>query len=165
MTQLVGKNGHFLTEALFWETNRNREAYAPLFTLKDREHEGLPSLKQIYLSHRDPTEYKFAMAVFGSLDHWEQLKSLSWFAPYAESWNRELNLLLRSEAANAMLQILADPDASPAAKTQAAKYVSEGGWNERQAKGRPKKADIQKAAREHVETNKHWDDDFARIMN
>jgi hypothetical protein len=164
-SQLVGKNGKILTEALFWETNRDREAYAPLFTLKPVEHMGCPSLKQIYLEHRDPTEYTFAMSVFGSWQHWEALTSLIWFKPHVEEWRSELAVLLKSEAARAALGVLSDPEAPSANKMQAARFVAEKGWEEKATKGRPKKEDIQKAARQVAETNSHWDEDYKRIMN
>lgn len=164
-SQLIGKNGKFLTESLFWETNRDRENNEPLFTLKPAEHMGYPSLKQLYLSYRDPTEYTFAMEVFGSWQHWEHLVSLSWFAPHAEEWRGELATLLRSEAARAALGVLSDPEAPAANKMQAARYITDRGWEEKQTKGRPKKADIKKEARRLAETSSHFEDDFKRIMN
>jgi hypothetical protein len=165
LEQFKGNNGHFLTESLFWETNKNRDNIAPVFTLKSVEHKGLPSLKQLYLQHMDPTEYTFAMNVFGSWQHWEQLKSLSWFAPYAEEWRKELMVLLRSRAAQAALDVLSSPDAPAATKMQAARYVADSGWEEKHTKGRPTKREVAKAARDIAESDKHIEDDFKRIIN
>lgn len=158
-------NGRFLTEALFYETSRDRTAYPPLFTLKPDEHQGLPSLKQIYLQHKDPTEYTFAMNVFGSWQHWELLTGLSWFGPHVEEWRKELAVLLQAEAAAAALGVLSDPEATASTKMQAARYIADQGWKPKASKGRPKKEDVTKEARRIAETNSHWESDFKRIMN
>lgn len=163
--ELKGGNGRFLTEALFYETSRDRNAYSPLFTLKAEEHQGLPSLKQIYLQYRDPTEYTFAMGVLGSWQHWELLCELSWFAPFVEEWRKELAVLLQSEAAAAALGVLSDAGAPAATKMQAARYVAEQGWKPKATKGRPKKEDIEKETKRIAETRATWEDDYQRIMN
>lgn len=162
---LVGKNGNYLTESLFFETNRDRRAYKPLFTLKPQEHKGLPSLKEIYLSYRDPTEYKFAREVLGSWQHWELLTSLSWFKPHVDEWRKELMVSLRAEAADAALGVLRDPGAQASTKMQAARFIADKGWDEKPTKGRPKKEDVRREARAMAEESKTLDDDFKRIMN
>lgn len=163
--QLKAANGRFLTEALFYETSRDRVAYPPLFTLKPHEHMGLPSLKQLYLQHRDPTEYQFAMNVLGSWQHWEILCGLSWFAPYVAEWRSELAVLLQSEAAKAALGVLSDNAAPAATKMQAARYIADQGWQPKQGKGRPKKSDIERAAREEARHTKVVEEDYKRILN
>lgn len=165
LEQFKGDNGHYLTESLFFETNKNRDHRAPVFTLKPVEHKGLPSLKQLYLSYNDPTEYEFAMNVFGSWQHWELLCSLTWFKPHIEAWRKELIVKLRSRAAQAALGVLVDPQAPAATRMQAARYVGDSGWEEKAKKGRPTKADVQKEARRKVESDKHIEDDFNRIIN
>lgn len=165
LKQFRADNGRFLTEALFWETSRNRDAYAPVFTLKPHEHEGCASMKALYLAERDPTEYQFAMKVLGSWQHWTLLCSLSWFQPHLEEWRSELDVLLRAEAASAARSILSDESASPAAKMQAAKFIANRDYRGREAKGRPKKADIAREARKMAEHSTHTDEDYMRVMN
>jgi hypothetical protein len=157
-------NGRFLTEALFWETNRDRTKNPPVFTLKDEEHEGLPSLKAEYLRIGDPTEYRFATEVLGSFQHWKALTRLGWFQPHLEEMRAELDGLLRAEAAQAAREILGNPGASDAARLQAAKFLSDRGWSSKPGKGRPKKGDVERAAREEATAKGHLEDDYARIM-
>jgi hypothetical protein len=158
-------NGRFLTEALFWETNRDRTKFAPLFTLKETEHEGLPSLRAEYLRIGDPTEYRFATEVLGSLSHWKLLKSLDWFKPHAEEWAEALDSELRAEAATAARTILNSPDASDAARLQAAKFLSDRGWSKKATKGRPSKEEVVRFTKEEARLSKTYDEDYKRIMN
>jgi hypothetical protein len=163
--QLKGSNGKFLTESLFWETSRDRNTYKPHFTLKPLAHKGYPSLKLLYLQYQDPTEYTFAIGVFGSWQHWELLTSLDWFKPHIEEWRKELTVLLQSSAARAALDVLSDADAPAATKMQAARYIADQGWKPKAQKGRPKKAEVQKEARAMAETKSRVDSDFKRLFN
>lgn len=164
--QLVGGNGKFLTEALFWETSiRSRDTYPPLFTLKDRDHEGCRSFKQEYLRIADPSEYRVAMELLGSWQHWQTLCACSWFKPYVEQWRGELAQLLLSQSIRAMADVLADPEAAAPSKLSAARYLAEQGWKPKNTKGRPSKADINKEARRIAEMDKDLLEDYNRIMN
>jgi len=159
-----GANGRFLTEALFWETSRDREAYAPVFTLKPEDHEGLPSLKRLYLEHGDPTEYVFAMKVLGSFQHWEALCSASWFKPHIEEWRNELDLRVQSEAVAVAMRVMESGD-SDAQKLAAARFLTDKGWKPKQGRGRPSKKEVAATAREMAESASWLNEDFNRVMN
>lgn len=158
-------NGRFLTEALFWETSRDRLKYPPVFSLKDEGHEDLPSLKAEYLRISDPTEYRFATEVLGSFSHWKLLQSLSWFQPHLEAWRAELDAKLRAESAHAAREILGSDSASDAARLQAAKYLTDRGYERKSQKGRPRKEDVDREAKTLAQTARDWDEDYNRITN
>lgn len=158
-----GANGKFLTEALFFETNRDRSVTAPVFTLKDREHEGLPSLKTLYLSYSDPTEYRFSTETLGSFQHWNLLCSLSWFKQHIEEWRAELDAKIKSETVETARAILASTEASEPSRLQAAKFLADHGWETKPKKGRPSKRDVERAAREATEHAGFLTDDWERI--
>jgi hypothetical protein len=158
------ENGRFLTEALFWETSRDRVKYPPVFTLKDHDHEGCRSMKAEYLRVADPTEYEFALEVLGSFSHWKTLASLVWFQPHLAEWRDELDLSLRAAGARSAREILNSKTASEAARLQAAKFLTEKGYNKKATKGRPRKEDVSRAAREMAETGGWVDEDHARII-
>lgn len=126
--------GHWLIKAMFFETSppEVREKYTS-FTLKDQEHNGYPSLKQIYLQFDDPTEYEFAQAVFGSYAHWKAICAAKWFIPYVEDWRDELEIKLRSRA----IKQMAD-HATTEKGFSASRWLAEGSWKEK-TKGRPSK--------------------------
>lgn len=158
-------NGRFLTEALFWETNRDRTKYAPLFTLKEEEHEGLPSMRAEYLRIGDPTEYRFATEVLGSFSHWKILRELPWFKPHLAEWQDALDAQLRAEAATAARTILNSESATDAARLQAAKFLSDRAWAKKHTKGRPSKHEVERFTREEAALTKTYEEDYKRIMN
>lgn len=144
---LIDDRGLFRTQSLFVEqiTRIVRESgYTPLFTLKRKEHKGCPSMRAIYLSYNDPTEYDFAMDTFGSWDHWMHLCESTWFKPFISKWREEMEVRFRSKAVQAILKSATEDGAKG---TAAAKYIAEKGW-ERRA-GRP--SNIEKAKQAKVE--------------
>ena len=125
--QLVDKMGRYMTQALFYETRS--EGYQALFTLKDYDHtvNGTTyiSLKQIYLEVADPTEYRFAMEVFGQWNHWLTILNSPVIMEHIVKWREELEVKLASMAINAMIDVAVKEGAKG---TAAAKYVAERGW-------------------------------------
>lgn len=156
--------GRYFTEGLFWETSRNREKYPPVFTLKDKEHQGCPSLKEQYMLAEDPTEYFFATTVLGSVEHWEQLCRCTWFKPHVTQWRKELDALLRAKAVEIAKQIMTT-DERGSTRLSAAKFIVERAWEQKGAKGRPKKADVERAAKELAESNLVLEEDWTRISD
>lgn len=126
--QLVDKMGRFLTQGLFYETRT--EGYSPLFTLKDYDHKvndtTYISLKRIYLEIADPTEYQFAIEVFGNWNHWLAITNSGILMEYITKWREELEVKLASQAIRAMINT-ASTEGSKG--TTAAKYVAERGWS------------------------------------
>lgn len=142
--------GNFRTLSLFFEYNQTD--MAPIFTLKDYDHEGCASLKQIYLSFNDPTEWEFVEAVFGNWRHWEKLCNNKMLSPYIDQWRKELEIKLRSQAIRNMISQSKNKDS-------AAKWLAEGSWKGK--RGRPSKEEVERerkiAAGIDNELNEHWE--------
>jgi len=151
------------TKSLFYE-----ESYGAvencIYTLKDEDHKGYKSLYKLYMEMEDPTEYDFANRYLDSYEHWEILCSLSWFAPYAERWRKELDLKLRARALANVKEIAADQ--ANKACFSANRFLLEGGWRPKEAGGkvgRPSKESIKAAAEELFSENKQAMIDLERI--
>lgn len=125
--QLVDKMGRYMTQALFYETRS--EGYQALFTLKDYDHtvNGFTyiSLKRLYLEIADPTEYKFAIEVFGQWNHWLTILNSPVIMEHIVKWREELEVKLASMAINAMIDVAVKEGSKG---TAAAKYIAERGW-------------------------------------
>src|SRR5690606_24615232 len=91
------EKGLYLTRSLFYEMTLSDKSLV-LYTLKSQDHEGYPSLYQLYMACNDPTEYTFAVSHLDSWSHWEALCECAWFKPYIASWRRELEIRLRSDS-------------------------------------------------------------------
>ena len=70
--------GAFRTKTLFVELSdgeffSNGDPICPIFTLEEEDKDGYLSFKRLYLEIGDPTEYKQAVALLGSTDHWDRL--------------------------------------------------------------------------------------------
>lgn len=142
--------GRFLTKALFVEFSDGR--FSPVFTLKDEDDPktGCKSLRRLYMEHEDPTEARFAESVFGNRQHWKKLCTLRWFQPYLEAWREDLEERI---AAKGFQLMISHAGKSP----QAARWLADRGWKQRESKGRPTNQQIEQAAREKAE-----DADFYR---
>lgn len=141
----------FLTKALFFEMT-GADKSTVIYTLKDEEHEGFPSLREAYLSCEDPTEYIFANDYLGGWSHWEKLLKCTWFKPYIKRWRHELELKIKSDA---LRRIKAESKTDSKNAFTANRFLLEKGWTEKNTKGRPSKDDIKKAAIEKAE--EHFD--------
>ena len=82
-----GINKRHLTKALFMELSESPDVYPPLFTLKDYDHNGFPSLYKLYMQY--DSEYEAALQILGSWPHWKELCKCSWFKPYRNTWEAE----------------------------------------------------------------------------
>ena len=132
--------GHtYMTYSLFFETHPTHSQKGPYYTLKDREHRGLPSMKQLYMSCKDLTEYDQAILLLGSWDHWVVLSKSAWFAKKVEAWHEELEIKLRSEAIRKMVE---------SDRPDAAKWIAERKWESK--RGRPSKEEVTREKRIHA---------------
>lgn len=116
-----------------------------LYTLKDEDHLGFPSLYKKYMEAEDPTEYRFATENLDGVEHWEMLTSCSWFKPYVERWRRELELKITSEAI-ARISEIAYGDGKDSEILAANRYILDKVYQKtnpvaRVARGRPSKKD------------------------
>src|SRR3990167_11388569 len=87
-------SGARYTRGLFYETTENRES--AIYTLKEVDSYGLPSLKRLYIESEDVTEYDFATRYLDGYSHWKSLAETTWFAPIVADWREELKLKLKA---------------------------------------------------------------------
>ncbi len=108
-----------------------------LFT--EYSEEGIWSLdefRQKYLAIADPTEYQFAIQMLGSWKHWQKLIKRSWMSGWLREVRAELSVLIRSRAA----QFLIQSENVAALKLLATEDVDFLTPAPKQAVGRPRKA-------------------------
>lgn len=161
MSKYKDDQGRFLTRALFFETSGiagTRTKYPPPFTLKEQDYKNYKSLRQIYLSYEDPTEYSFAIDVFGSWDHWDKLQNSDWFIPHLEEWRLELETKMESKGIQRMVELAEKDDKGPAAKWLASK-----GWKEGTKRGRPSKEEVKGERKRQAKVYKDITEDADRI--
>lgn len=163
-SEFKGTNNKWFSKGIFFETAEGDKANC-MYTLKDEDHLGFPSLSRLYLNMSDPTEYNFATTYLGGWAHWEYLCSSPWFKPYIARWRRELEVKLKSEA----LAIVIRESRRDGKNTMAAaRYLIERGWEAKEGqgrtRGRPTKDDIKQATHDLLKANESLEDDFERIM-
>lgn len=137
----------FLRE-LFYETT-NADKSNVVYTLKNEDHEGYPSLYRIYMTYEDPTEYTFAIDNLADWEHWERLLECSWFKEYVTKWRREAEIRQKSKA---LARVLEESRSGSKEALNANKYLLEKRWVEKDspARGRPSKEEIKKEAEKEL---------------
>lgn len=160
-TQLVDSMGSMKTLSLFIEFRRH--GIEPIMSLShyEREYEGKPlvSLKKIYMEEEDLEEYKVAIRVFGSWNHWKKLLGNAKITAYIEEYREELETKIRSEAVRALVKTATLEGAKG---TAAAKYVAEKGWNKRKA-GAPSKNEVTRELKVQTRMDSELKEDMKRI--
>lgn len=117
---LLSEGGLNYTKKLFAEWYE--KDVDPVYTLKDYEHNGLPSAYQVYMHSID--EYDAAMKLVGSMRHWEKLCGTKWFMEEGtvpghrglKAWREDMALRDRSHA-KALLMAEAEKGSVTAQKT------------------------------------------------
>jgi len=166
MTAAVFKNtqGRWLTKALFFELSIGPRPYA-VFTLKEEDHEvdGVTywSLRKKFVDCEDPTEYEFANKWLGGWQHWLELQKCEEIAEHIDSWREERDVKMRSKGVRKLVELASAEEAS----FQAAKWLADKGWEEKQKKGRPSKQDIAKETKKQVSSNNRVNADLERIRS
>ena len=120
------------TIALFAETSKTPD-FTPVMCLSDVPKEGYLHLKPIFLQFcvEDPTEYDFAIHVFGSWHIWERVCEANSVKYYVDRWRAECDIARKRTAFKAIIKE-ARQGKTP---TAAARYLIEEPW-----KGRTKAA-------------------------
>lgn len=133
--------GRPLTQSLFLEIGYNVQYAVYTLNDEDKEYDGriYPSLKRLYLECEDPTEYNFAITHLLGWNHWLRLNENKVLKPYFDEWRVEMEVMLRSEAVRAIMDLTTSDNTN----FQAAKWLADGQWSKRGA-GRPSKADIER---------------------
>ncbi len=156
-----GENNTRYLKGLFYEQTLSDKS-SVLYTLKDVEHEGYPSLFCLYLECGDPTEYKFATTYLDGWEHWEMLQACTWFEPYIKRWRKELDLKLKSEA---LARILKKSRQESKDFFAINKFILDKGWVTDGKRGRPSKEEISRRADEILENNTQIKDDYERLVS
>ena len=151
--QLKGPNGKIRTQSLFYELSYNDPSDA-IFTLKEQDVEAhgkhFTSLHQIYVGMvpSDPTEYSFAMTVFGSWDVWSAICKSTLIKPYVNKWRKEVEVKVKSQAIQAIAEEMKSGGRS---SFSAAKLLLEKGWLDKDNASQAKR---KLEAKEEEEQNK-----------
>lgn len=118
------------TKSLFYELSYEDPSHA-LFTTKEHNIEAhgrhYVSLHKLFVSMvpNDPTEYEFAMEVFGSWDVWEKISGSPQVAAHVNKWRREVAVKVKSKAIKAIAEEVENNGRS---SFSAAKLLLEKGW-------------------------------------
>lgn len=145
------------TKALFVEfCDEPKKDYA-VFTVghQDRMLLGRKriALQKLYTQYcvSDPTEYTFAMAVFGEWYAWTKVRTFLNTKRVGDKigqWEREVAVAIKSRAMNSIVQEMEEGGRS---SFSAAKFLSDRGWLDRSELSRKEKAELKK---EEEELNK-----------
>jgi len=158
-SKFKNSNGVLLLKEMFYETAASKSNV--IYTLKDRDHKGYPSLYRLYMEENDPTEYLFAMKHLDGWAHWQSLSQSSFFKDLISRWREELELRFRALGLR-NISVMASSAGREA--FQASKYLVDGNYlPKKNTKGRPSKQQISEAAQQMAEDDKRLKDDFARL--
>jgi hypothetical protein len=149
-----GENGRIITVGLFIETRPNDRGEA-VFTLHAEDRDGVPSLLRIYREYNDPTEYQFAMDVFGEYRIWKAISENHKIKPYVDSWREELEAKIRAKA---IAQLTKQAEGNPTAS----RWLAEGNWNKKKS-GPKTKAEAEKEERVSSGVKEHLKEHLARL--
>ncbi len=159
--------GHYRTESLFLERWRPIDGQRPVYTLQHDDREdprvpgrNIPSFQAAYVKLQDPTGYRAAKELLGSWKHWCKLKDTVWFKDYLDEWNAEV---LASLKAKGLATFLKEADGGDLKAAEWLINYTPDGPAEKPKRGRPTKADINKAAREAAEAERAEREDAARL--
>lgn len=149
--------------ALFYEETLADKSTV-VYTLKDKDHQGYPSLYRLYMETGDPTEWRFATQYLDGWEHWDMLTQCHWFVPYVTRWRKELQLRIASQS---LARIMAEAKTNSRDSFTANRYLLERGWEPKDAKkgGRPTKESIRAAAHELASQSQQINSDYDRLIS
>lgn len=138
-------SGQWRTESLFHELTRT---YPGIWTVRDydyhRNGKVYPTLRPIYLECEDPTEYSFAIEVFGEWEPWKRIReSKTVQKAFLNSWREELDVRLISKGLKGIINQANKKEAG----LGASKYLVERGWLSQDDRGRPSQKRIAQEAK------------------
>lgn len=153
-----------LMKQLFFEHCYGQDVKAAVYTLKDWDHEGYPSLYLLYMAKGDLTEYQFAEEYLDGYDHWERLCKCDWFKPVVERWRKELLLRIQGQALKRIQEVAQTENHKSA--YEANKFLLGGSWlKSEHSRGRPSKDEVKAEAQRQVQAEKELQEDAERILN
>lgn len=162
-SKFLSDQGHYILRGIFWEWALADKSGC-VYTLKQEDHNGFPSLYRLYMECDDLTEYTFATQYLYNWEHWTRLCKASWFKEYITAWRAELEVRTRARALQNLRAISADPSHKAAAAVN--RYLVDGGWKsqeEKKGRGRPSKDQIKSEAEKIARDARDTDEEFKRI--
>lgn len=164
----IAANGKYFTRQLFYEefvnlTIEQRVVEKPMFSLY-KNRPGTINFGKAYVESRDPTGYRVTQELLnGDYTLWTVLMGCRWFVAAKEVWDRELDAALASDAIQEIQFLM--KEGMPAQKLAAAKYLANREYKKDKTatKGRPKREDIDKAAKDLAVSEKELAEDLKRI--
>lgn len=160
-------NGKYYTRQLFWEEYiglmQEQRVGQPIFSLyKDKPN--MINFGKAYVESRDPTGYAVSQSLLeGDYTLWTVLMGCRWFVAAKEVWDRELDAAIASEAIQEIRDVM--KTGMPSQRLAAAKYLANKEYRKdrTQAKGRPKREDIDRAAKDMAVNERELAEDLKRI--
>lgn len=152
------------TKALFFESYLDPKI--ALYSLKDQDHNGYPSLYRLYMEEDDLTEYKFAYKYFDGWDHWMSIANASWFKDYITSWRKDLAMRKMCQLQERVESISKSGGKEALSASRVLLERLEKLMNQTTKRGRPLKTQSdEELAREEKISNKQIETDYKRVMN
>ncbi len=157
--------GRYVCAGLFLEM-QDTNNYA-IYTSKRRdvEQDGVlyPSLYRIYMNydHTPGFEYDFANDYLDGWTHWLKLCEVVQCQKMVKSWRDELEIKIKSS--NLKQIISATFSENPNISFNANKWLADKGWKDKEMKGRPTKAMIEREAKISAGVQDEVADDLQRI--
>jgi len=151
-----------LTKSLFYELVESDKS-SVVYTLKEEDHMGFPSLYRLYMESEDPTEYQFAVDHLDGWSHWKILQECTWFKPFLTRWREEKEVRMRSQA---LAKIIETSKGETRDSFQANKYLVEKGYlpkEDGEKRGRPSKEVLKRRADEILENTARVNADYERL--
>jgi hypothetical protein len=168
MSRFRGPSGKYYSKQLFHEEfiklQMESRTIKPLFTLY-QDRPGLINFGKVYVEEADPSGYKVAQRILdGDYTFWTVLLGCRWFVAAKEVWDRELDAKLFSQGME-KIRDLAE-NGMPAQKLAASKYLANKEYRKDKSasKGRPRREDIDRAAKELAATDRDLEEDLKRIQ-
>ena len=123
--KLQDSRGRPLTQSLFLEIGYKTEFAVYTLDDVDKIYKGktYPSLKRLYLEAEDPVEYTFACEHLLGWKHWQRLCNNKITGAHIDEWREELELKMRSQAIQEIVEISTTEKGFQAAKFIAKKEV------------------------------------------
>lgn len=144
--------GSFRTKSLFYETTNEEDKYYAFFTLQDDDlkvgKKVYPSVRKLYLAIADPTEYYFAIELFGTWEHWEHIASTAWMSKKLNVYRRELEVMLKAVSVKSLMKASTRDNS---VGISASKYLIDKGWSALASKASTFKPASVKAISKEVE--------------
>lgn len=135
--------GRWFTKSLFYEPS-GYQINDALFTMGDEDKtvkgKKLISLRKRFVDSDDITGYTIAKNFLGGWQHWQAICN-STIGPEIEKWKEELEVKLRAMGLKKAIE------SASSGNFNAARFLTEVGWEKRSGAGRPSKAEVEREKR------------------